>query len=1108
MTDYIDSATVYLDIRAGGWDGKVIPANDLFANATVLSTTLPGSRTGDTNKDSGWERGEVDISTAGYDHDVIGDQSVWYKFTPASSNYYQFNFTNIHWNGDFSFGFGAINVYMFHASTLAAMDPALGNYMQTGYSNPFGASAGNDIDFRVYLTAGETYYFKVTSNPNQSILNLNAQVCSWNLAWNTTSISPPANDDWADAATLGTTDTVTATTLDATSEEGERGSTYYAASQTVWYKIEPVSDCVLQLTIPYTSINGVGISSEYAWCELHYFAGATSQKDFSNSTYVTGSISADVGSTVDTTMIAALTGGETYYLFIYSPRDNGPFNKRAIEFDIVTTELPPVTNDDFADAEAISGASGSTEFATAGCTFQTAGSEPDSMYWNDPQSTGTVWFDWTCPTTGEYVFKVECTIDDDGSSGYSTAMPPNYDLAVWQGSTLSALTKVTRNWAGAENTEGRPYSPATAVGFSAVSGQHYKIQVANRQQAKSDTKLSWRTNTVTGDSTAAAVAFPNGRVDNYSNDASEPPPSYATILSTHDGWWYDDGQVGHVKWFKATYSLTQTIQIHGRQFNDIPDAATSWPGASDIGLIVYKGANYASLTPAVQTGGSNYAAMMGGSSGFFESGARHGWLTDVTGTKVFMNVDVTAGDVVWIALFGLYDNASWIDAFTDAEDATQFELDLYIPTSAPANDVWLDVWNDTENYDYNLSQGLYPPGGVTAGWYNPYAGQRDGTTVGATVGVGEAAIAGNTATRTVWYYWDPGWALMFDIWVESAVDCVLGIYTVNSGGVLASLVAQDDDSGPGNQPLLSNFVTPNYNYALAVVVDSKTEGAFTLKFRNTSLSPPANDEFANATVISSLPAVLTGTTIGATAEPGEGNAEELGTGPRDTVWYKYVATFNGHVKIKATCDTFLDDAYVYVDSWKGTTLANLVRNPEPPPTGPGGGINKGFFNHFNTPAQLESASFVMDVVSGQTYYIRVQTESGGSEDFTLYVDGSAVYLDITPSGADFGPYTDFATVYLDLTALGSDEFHGTIFDSGTVPLKLTPGATWETIGQERVDSATVYVDIRVLGGECFSRFAFTGEGEAETRWAASAETRWAIDTETRWDMSIAIQPGC
>ena len=54
----------------------------------------------------------------------------------------------------------------------------------------------------------------------------------------------------------------------------------------------------------------------------------------------------------------------------------------------------------------------------------------------------------------------------------------------------------------------------------------------------------------------------------------------------------------------------------------------------------------------------------------------------------------------------------------------------------------------------------------------------------------------------------------------------------------------------------------------------------------TACAAPANDNFANATPISGVEGSITGTTAGATLEPGELNGEMDGM-PVKTVWFKW-----------------------------------------------------------------------------------------------------------------------------------------------------------------------------------------------------------------------------
>lgn len=60
------------------------------------------------------------------------------------------------------------------------------------------------------------------------------------------------------------------------------------------------------------------------------------------------------------------------------------------------------------------------------------------------------------------------------------------------------------------------------------------------------------------------------------------------------------------------------------------------------------------------------------------------------------------------------------------------------------------------------------------------------------------------------------------------------------------------------------------------------------------------------------------------------------------------------------------------------------------------------------------------------------------------------------------------------------------------------------------DSATIYLNIQSLGGECYSTYSgeFFGEGEANIRWSTSLdEARWDGSDATRWSLGDVIVDG-
>ena len=125
-------------------------------------------------------------------------------------------------------------------------------------------------------------------------------------------------------------------------------------------------------------------------------------------------------------------------------------------------EAPP-DNDNFADAETISGASGSVAGTNSG-----AGVEDD-----DPlNSMATVWWKWTAPTNGTFAFSTQ-------GSDFDTV------LGVYTGSTIDELEEVGSNDDSAEGIT------TSAVTFDAVMDTTYYIAVGGYDDEVGDIVLSW-----------------------------------------------------------------------------------------------------------------------------------------------------------------------------------------------------------------------------------------------------------------------------------------------------------------------------------------------------------------------------------------------------------------------------------------------------------------------------------------------------------------------------------------------------------------------------------------------------------------------------------------
>jgi hypothetical protein len=138
-------------------------------------------------------------------------------------------------------------------------------------------------------------------------------------------------------------------------------------------------------------------------------------------------------------------------------------------------------------------------------------------------------------------------------------------------------------------------------------------------------------------------------------------------------------------------------------------------------------------------------------------------------------------------------------------------------------------------------------------------------------------------------------------------------------------------------------------------------GHFTLSISN--IVSPANDNFAAATPITSLPASVPGTTLGATIEPNEpGDATA-------SVWYRWTATSN----VVLTAE--INPPYVAaIQVFSGTALSNLV-------------VVGGEFGSRTVSFRAES---------GKQYFIRLDDYSGGTSGFTLTLRAGR-----SPSNDDF-----------------------------------------------------------------------------------------------------------
>jgi len=179
------------------------------------------------------------------------------------------------------------------------------------------------------------------------------------------------------------------------------------------------------------------------------------------------------------------------------------------------------------------------------------------------------------------------------------------------------------------------------------------------------------------------------------------------------------------------------------------------------------------------------------------------------------------------------------------------------------------------------------------------AGTQEGTTTGATVETGEPDHAG-VRVHSVWYRWTAPASGLTTFFAGSSP--VVAVYT---GSRVEDLVPVPR-SGRDPSSRQSLDAVAGTVYAIAVDGSDEPDGEFTL----TWTPPPAHDAFAAAEELRGRSGRARGTTLGASAEPGERRHGRVGG--RHSVWYTWRAPAAGPVRFSTAGSDFDTVLAVYV----------------------------------------------------------------------------------------------------------------------------------------------------------------------------------------------------
>jgi hypothetical protein len=371
------------------------PANDNFANATTVGPGLPVS-VPSTSVEATAEPGEP---PHGFNP---ANRSIWFRWTPAVSASVVIS------SCDPDLNFGQIGVHTGSAVNALAT-----------------VAVAGECQLRFNAVSGTTYLIAVDGLFNQQAFNFVVRP-----------ISPPANDNFASAQTVGPAlpVAVPGTTVDSSTEAGEPVASGGPGGRSVWYR--------------WAAPSNVQVRADF--CDFRPVFGAGNRRV----AVYTGSSLAALGAPVVTSMDCRVTfdavAGTTYRIaFSGAFGGEGPFTFRLLQ----TT---PPANDDFANAQAVGPGlpvlvQASNEFATIQAGEPSHGAASDASF----PPNDSVWFKWT-PSASVLARVGVCDSTE------------NARLGVYTGASVNALTRVTP----AETINSFPFC---AFRFNAVAGTTYFI---------------------------------------------------------------------------------------------------------------------------------------------------------------------------------------------------------------------------------------------------------------------------------------------------------------------------------------------------------------------------------------------------------------------------------------------------------------------------------------------------------------------------------------------------------------------------------------------------------------------------------------------------------
>jgi len=242
-------------------------------------------------------------------------------------------------------------------------------------------------------------------------------------------------------------------------------------------------------------------------------------------------------------------------------------------------------------------------------------------------------------------------------------------------------------------------------------------------------------------------------------------------------------------------------------------------------------------------------------------------------------------------------------------------------------------------------------------------GALSGTTQDATYEDGETHWLSAPADGSVWYRWTPAVSQQVAVKLCDPAPVAFRVWSGSSLDALSQVAENGEDC-------ITHFhATAGVQYWITVEGRTRAGADFTLDVHR--LNPPANDDFANATPIGSLPVAIAGTTVDAGREPHE--FDDFA----QSVWYRWTPSQSMY----ATLDTCDSDYDTYIAAYTGVSQISDFDNF-------GSFSTAGWSDDDCGAPNAKGSSMQISGSSGQTYYISVTGRGEGT--FTLRMSGTVV----------------------------------------------------------------------------------------------------------------------